>query len=119
MNVKQGYFWIVDQMLDKHKCAFTLPTTIPQEQLPDVFCNYILGKSDTTRAGLDQNKPKCVPSSTTFVYSGVKSSLSQTVSNLGLIIDASLSHESYINAVCKSIFFELRRTSHIRHFLLV
>ena len=45
--------------------------------------------------------------------------LAQTVRNLGVHLDKSLTMEGHINMVCKRIFLELRRISHIRPFLTV
>ena len=44
---------------------------------------------------------------------------SASVRDLGVHLDQSLSMEKHVNAVCKAVFLEIRRISHIRPFLSV
>jgi hypothetical protein len=64
-------------------------------------------------------KLKSVSYAAPVTLSGVQIELAQTVRNLGVHLDQSLTMERHINIVCKKIFLELRRISHIRPFLTV
>ena len=63
------------------------------------------------------HKLKSVPNSSTVTFSGTQIPFSNTVRNLGVYLDRSLSMEAHVNTLCKSIFLELRRISQIRPLL--
>lgn len=64
-----------------------------------------------------RHKLKSLPQGSTVILSGTNIAFCDTVRDLGVYLDGSLSMEAHINALCKSIFLELRRISHIRSLL--
>ena len=62
-------------------------------------------------------KLKSLPQGSTVMFSGTNIPFSDTVRDLGVYLDGSLSMEAHINTLCKSMFLELRRISHIRSLL--
>ena len=48
---------------------------------------------------------------------GTNIKLSQTVRNLGVTLDQTLSFQQHISDVCRTCYLELRRISTIRHYL--
>eukprot|EP00745_Piridium_sociabile_P021648 TRINITY_DN3338_c0_g1_i9.p2 TRINITY_DN3338_c0_g1~~TRINITY_DN3338_c0_g1_i9.p2 ORF type:complete len:217 (-),score=18.29 TRINITY_DN3338_c0_g1_i9:50-700(-) len=64
-------------------------------------------------------KLKSVSGTSSFKLTGIDIPFSHKVRNLGVMLDSSLTMENHINAVCKSVFLELRRISYIRKYLSV
>ena len=48
---------------------------------------------------------------------GCKITTNSSVKNLGVLLDQTLSMSSHVNTLCKNLNFQMRRISHIRHFI--
>eukprot|EP00745_Piridium_sociabile_P023788 TRINITY_DN3715_c0_g1_i1.p1 TRINITY_DN3715_c0_g1~~TRINITY_DN3715_c0_g1_i1.p1 ORF type:complete len:1177 (-),score=226.07 TRINITY_DN3715_c0_g1_i1:25-3555(-) len=63
------------------------------------------------------HKLKMVSDITSLSLNGTRIEFSQTARNLGVHLDSSLTMETHVNKLCRSIYLELRRIAHIRRFL--
>ena len=73
-------------------------------------------KTEVIPVGTD-HRLKIIAGVTSLSLNGFQIDFSHTVRNLGVHLDSSLTMETHVNKLCKTIYLELRRISHIRRFL--
>ena len=80
-----------------------------------------LNRDKTEMMFIAPNKSLCSDSvpSTIMFDDGTAIQVSDTVRNLGVVLDKSLSFEQQVSAICRMCYLELRRISSIRHLLSV